>query len=205
LNIELTRKVLFALAPAAGAAWLAAQSASSLSPPPQPTNPVPDMALTPGAASLTPGPSSGGAIGSTGQTDIYSIPKSAPVGMPSHTTPLAGGSSDAGQPVRASDCAGDGWRKYSVLGFQDQNGCEAKRTGATLTPQAGASMTSGETVTTPSHMTAPSHQPTVHHPVNRARRATPPAEPMMESTPGSSITPLLNPTPGRCEPHAPRD
>jgi hypothetical protein len=189
VKIVAIRRVFFALAPAVGAAWLAAQSTSTSSPAARPTNPVPDVALTPGSAALTPGPSSTSSSTSSSpattpgrNNDIYSIPNATPVGMPSHVTPSTTGST--GHPTSAADCAGNGWRGYSALGFQSQKNCEdwlSQHPAGRLTPQTGASK--------PSRVTAPSRRTTPRHP------SSPPVQPGMESTPGSSITPLLNPTP----------
>lgn len=89
-----------------------------------PTGVVPPAAMTPGSGVLTPGP---GPI--YGKTDLYGIPPTTPVGMPAYTITSAGPAvaptAAEMRPVSASDCAGEGWRKYPALAFASRANCES--------------------------------------------------------------------------------
>ncbi len=119
---------------------------------------------------------------------LYKIPPTTPVGMPSYSISPAAGATPAetptsSRPTKASDCANGGWQTYSALGFKTETACQAwlkkhpASAAAVRTPGAKASGTKSPAPTPRSRATAP---------------AIPPAA---ETTPGSSITPLLNPTP----------
>jgi hypothetical protein len=133
-------------------------------------------------AQETPAP----ATSTTPDPGLYKIPPTTPVGMPAYSiSPVAGAAAaetpTSSRPTKVSDCANGGWQTYSALGFKTEAACRAwmkKHPGgaaAIRTPGAKASGTKSR-ATTP--------------------RATAPAiPPAAEMTPGSSITPLLNPTP----------
>src|SRR5262249_3458872 len=86
-----------------------------------PTGQVPAQAMTPGGV-LAPGAGS-----LLGKTDVYGIPPTTPVGMPAYTItstgPGAARTAGALRPVTASDCAGEGWRKYPALEFASRANC----------------------------------------------------------------------------------
>ncbi len=119
---------------------------------------------------------------------LYKIPATTPVGMPPYSispvaTAAAAETPTSSRPTKASDCADGGWQTYSALGFKTEGACQAwvkkhpAGAAAVLTPGAKAPGTKSR-ATTP-----------------RVRATTPAIPPAAETTPGSSITPLLNPTP----------
>jgi hypothetical protein len=181
---RMTRAAL-ALALGLGLALLASSQTPSRAGAPavSPTQIIPSSALTPGT-----GIGSGSGTSSTTPgygSNLYSIPPTTPKGVPAYqTTPTAGAVGSTGpmitaapkRPLAAADCAQNGWQSYTGLGFTSQNGCEewVKRhpTG-----------TSRGTGTKKMRTAVP------------ASRLTPrAASPMEATTPGSSITPLLNST-----------
>jgi len=99
--------------------------------------------------------------------------------MPIYPTPAAAGEaqtvSPARRPMTASDCANGGWRGYAALQFQSQKTCE------TWLKQ---------------HAARASKAPTPRNArVSRPRTTAGEGRTATVTTPGSSITPLLNPTP----------
>lgn len=197
-----TARASLALAAGLAVAAVASNQTRSRTPAPavSPATPVPSTVLTPGTGGLTPRyPTSSGSrvspvFSSTTPgygSNLYSIPDTTPSGMPTYgatplTTPVTGNIGTAAKmvtatpkrPTTAADCAQDGWQSYSGLGFTSQKGCEAwvKRH-----PTGSSGATAG---TKKIRTTAP------------APKASPRAASPMEATsPGSSITPLLNPTP----------
>ncbi len=123
----------------------------------------------------------------TSDPGLYKIPPTTPVGMPAYSISPAGTAMPetptSSRPAKASDCASSGWQRYSTLGFKTESACQAwlkknpAGAGAVRTPGAKASGTKSRATTPRGRATAP---------------AIPPAA---ETTPGSSITPFLNPTP----------
>ena len=118
---------------------------------------------------------------------LYKIPPTTPVGMPAYSiSPAPDATSQtptASRPMTGSDCANGGWQTYGALGFKTEAACQAwvkkHPAGASppRTPGAKASGAKARAATPRVRATAP---------------AIPPAS---QTTPGSSITPLLNPTP----------
>jgi hypothetical protein len=150
-----------------------------------PTQIIPSSALTPGTG-IGPGSVTSSTTPGYG-SNLYSIPPTTPKGMPAYqTSPTAAAVGSTGpmitaapkRPLAAADCAQNGWQSYTGLGFTSQKGCEAwvKRH-----PTGSSRATAG---TKKMRTAAP------------ASSLTPRAASPMEATsPGSSITPLLNPTP----------
>jgi hypothetical protein len=133
-------------------------------------------------AQATPAP----VTSTTPDPSLYKIPPTTPVGMPAYSISPAAGAAVAAtptssRPTRASDCADGGWQTYSALGFKTEVACQSwlkkHPAGAAAVRTPGAKPSGTRSRATTPRATAP---------------AIPPAA---ETTPGSSITPLLNPTP----------
>jgi hypothetical protein len=140
-------------------------------------------------AQVTPPPATPApATSTTPDPGLYKIPPTTPVGMPAYSiSPMATAAGvetpTSSRPTKASDCADGGWQTYSALGFKTEAACQAwvkkhpAGAAAVRTPGAKASGTKSR-ATTP-----------------RVRATTPAIPHAAETTPGSSITPLPNPTP----------
>jgi len=135
-------------------------------------------------AQTTPAP----ATSTTPDPGLYKIPPTTPVGMPAYSiSPAAGGAPAetpaSNRPTKASDCARGGWQTYSALGFKTEAACQAWM----KNHPAGAAP-----VRTPGDRASGNKS---RAPTPRARATAPAIPPAAETTPGSSITPLPNPTP----------
>jgi len=183
---RLTRAAL-ALVLGLGLALLASSQTPSrvTAPALSPTRIIPSTALTPGTGGVGEGSVTSSTTPGYG-SNLYSIPATTPQGVPAYqTTPTAAPVGSTGpmitaapkRPLAAADCAQNGWQSYAGLGFTSQRGCEewVKRHPARSSRAAAG--------TKKIRTTAP------------ASKLTPGAASPMEATPGSSITPLLNPTP----------
>jgi hypothetical protein len=183
---RMTRAAL-ALVLGLGLALLASSQTPSrvATPAVSPTRTIPSTVLTPGSGGVGAGSVTSSTTPGYG-SNLYSIPATTPQGVPAYqTTPTAAPVGSTGpmitaapkRPLAAADCAQNGWQSYAGLGFTDQKGCEAwvkRHPAGSSRAAAGAKKM---------RTAAP------------ASRLTPgAASPMEASTPGSSITPLLNPT-----------
>jgi len=130
---------------------------------------------TPTSAAPTPVPME------TPDPKLYGIPNATPAGMPAYTlSPPAGSAAvePARRPMTSGDCDKGRWKSYSAMNFKSQAGCRA------WISQHPAGTPGAQEAVTRSPATTP-----------RARRTPVMKPPSGELTPGSSITPLLDPTP----------
>jgi hypothetical protein len=183
---RMTRAAL-ALALGLGLALLASSQTPSrvATPAVSPTPIIPGSALTPGTG-MGPSPVTSSTTPGYG-SNLYSIPATTPQGVPAYqTTPTAAPVGSTGpmitaapkRPLAAADCAQNGWQSYAGLGFTGQKSCEAwVKRHPTGSSRAAAGTKKMRTAAPASRLTPGA------------------ASPMEASTPGSSITPLLNPTP----------
>ncbi len=111
---------------------------------------------------------------------LYGIPNATPVGMPAYTlSPPAGSAVEpARRPMTSGDCDNGRWKSFSALNFKSQAGCRA--------------WVSQHSAGTPGAQKAVTRSPAI---TPRPRRTPVMKPPSGELTPGSSITPLLDPTP----------
>lgn len=151
-----------------------------------PTRTIPSSALTPGTGGVGEGSVTSSTTPGYG-SNLYSIPATTPQGVPAYqTTPTAAPAGSTGpmitaapkRPLAAADCAQNGWQSYAGLGFTSQKGCEEWVNRHPARSSRAAAGTKKMRTAVP------------------ASRLTPgAASPIEASTPGSSITPLMNPTP----------
>ena len=112
---------------------------------------------------------------------LYGIPNVTPVGMPAYTISPSTGSAavePALRPMTAGDCDKGRWQTYGAMSFKSRASCRA------WVRQHPSGTSGAQTAVTPTPATTP-----------RARRAPAIKAPSGELTPGSSITPLTEPTP----------
>ena len=113
---------------------------------------------------------------------LYNIPNTTPVGMPAYTISPSTGSATTVEPPRrpmtAGDCDNGLWQSYSAMSFKSQADCR------TWVRQHPSGTPGAQTAVTRSPATTP-----------RARRTPAMKAPSGDPTPGSSITPFLDPTP----------